>query len=349
MRKWVFDSFGSEDNLRLTESEVEPPGPLDAEVRLTAVGVNPVDRSTISGRFDWIPRPHTPGAEGVGVVTRVGEQVNSVKKGERVALYPQLFCGRCRYCMAGEESACLSNTHIDSAPGVIGVASQGCWSETMVIPAQNLVPIPSGLDDAQAAGLPVDGMTAYHLLERSGARTGETVLVMGAAGGVGVYSVQFAKLRGCHVVAVCSTVEQEQKLYSLGVDRVVRRDRSDVAAEVCSATRGLGADVVLDPLGATTWQTSVACLSPLGRYVTCGILTGAKVELNILGLYSKQNAIIGSTVGSRRHLSEVVNLAAAGKIRTMIDSSFSFENIPAALKRLGVHGRTGKVLASLAA
>jgi len=344
MEAWLFDSFGGPENLALREVE-DPKADLgSAIVEVTHAGVNPVDRSILSGRFDWISLPHVPGAEFIGRVTEVPDWAHWLKRGQRVAVMPNLFCGRCYYCVNGNESSCLQNSRIEKEPYLLAIHRQGGWAEKVVVPLQNIVPLPDSIDSEQACTLPVDGLTAWHLTRRVGPKAGETALIMGSTGGIGTFAVQIVKLHGCVVIAVVGDDEHSEAMSKLGADHVVNRNKVDVAKRVKELTSGRGVDIVVDPVGAATWKTSVASLAPMGRYVTCGVLTGASVELSLLSLYSMQHQIIGSTTGSKKDLYSVVQLMAQKRINAVVDSVHPFSELRKAFARLGQHGRFGKVI-----
>lgn len=347
MKAWVLDGFGGMDKLRL--GDVSRPSAKDGEVVIDVkvAGVNPVDRSTIVGRFDWIKTPFVPGAEFAGVVESAGSGCDGISAGMRVLVNPKIFCGHCHYCLRGEESACLSNAHISSAPHIIGVSRQGGWREKADVPCVNLVPIPDGLSFRDACTLGVDGATAWHLMKRARPKLNDFVLVVGSTGGVGTFAVQIARMYGCEVAAVVGSGAQAQKAKELGADHVIDRNAQNVPQSVRDLTEGRGADIVIDPLGSSTFGTSSSSLAPLGRYVTCGTLTGAKSELSLLHLYSMQVEYVGSTTFSRADMNEVLSATAGRKLKPQIDSVFGFERIPEAMKRLDEHGRFGKVLVEL--
>ncbi len=343
MKAWSLDRLGSYEHLRVNDEPETEPAKGEVTVRITMAGVNPIDRSVITGRFPWLQLPHVPGAEFIGEITRTGEGVSHLQAGTKVAVNPKLFCGRCHYCLRGKESACLGNEHIDSAPYLIGLQRHGGWSDYVNVPAVNAVQIPDGLESEQAVSAPVDGATAWHLVSRMRPEIGEIALVMGATGGVGMFAIQMLRMHGCEVIAVTGTKEQQSMVKSLGADHVVLRS-GDIPSEVRYLTGGRGADLVVDPLGAATWQSSASSLAPMGRYATCGTLTGVKAEINLLHLYSIQAEYVGSTGADRGDLDRVLKLMKAGKLRGIADSIFPFDRLPDALKRLDEHGRNGKIL-----
>ena len=344
MKAWVFDSFGGSEKLTLRDIPEAKAGAGEVVVDVKVAGVNPVDRSTIAGRFDWITPPFVTGAEFAGVVASVGEGVEGVSPGTRVVVNSRLFCGRCRNCLMGEESACLSNRYIERAPYILGVMREGGWRERANIPAQILTPLPVNLSFRDACTLSVDGATAWWVVRRARPRLNDFALVVGAKGGIGSFAGQVAKLYGCEVAAVISGEEQAQRMKQLGADHVINRKDGQISDSVKELTGGRGADVVIDPLGSATFSSSYLSLAPLGRYATCGTLTGVKAELSILHLYSMQVEFVGSTTFSRSDMNEAVSAMARGKLKPQIDSVYKFEELSAAMKRLDEHGRFGKVL-----
>ncbi|MEM0272770.1 MAG: zinc-binding dehydrogenase [Thermoprotei archaeon] len=343
MRAWRIESFGGGDKLHLAEVEQPRAGRGEAVVRVAYAGVNPVDRSIVSGRFQWIHLPHTPGAEFVGTVEELGGDTPGVKVGDRVAVMPNLFCGECHYCVRGEESSCLANPNIEREPYLLAIHGDGGWAEYVRVPTRNLVSLPQNLDFKEASTLPVDGLTAWHMLRRVWPRPGELVVVVGSTGGVGSFALQFAKIYGCSVVAVVGGEAQARAALELGADYVVDRSE-DLARFVRSVNGGRGADIVVDPVGSATWNASFLALAPMGRYVTCGVLTGTAAQLDLLRLYSMQVEVIGSTVGSRADMRRVLELASKNRFKPLIDSSYTFEELGKAYARLNEHGRRGKVV-----
>lgn len=344
VRAWRFHKFGGAEALALDDVPLPEAGTRDVILQVRYAGVNPVDRSTISGRFDWITLPHIPGSEFSGVVQSVGKGVSSVNCGDRVVVMPKLFCGRCYYCIRGDESLCLENPRMRREPYIIGVYTGGGWAEYTRVPESNVFRIPDGLDVAQATTLAVDGFTAWHMFERARLSMDDVVLVMGATGGVGSFLVQLAHMAGCETVAVVSSAVQAEAAAGLGADHVVDRSELDVVKSVKEITHGRGVDVAFDPLGSATWSISTSALAPAGRYVTCGVLTGSEVNLSLLELYSMQFEIVGSTTGSKRDFVRVLEAMSRGRVKGLIDSVFPFTSAREALSRLSQHGRLGKVL-----
>ena len=297
----------------------------DVLVRVAMAGVNPIDRFTVAGAVQARPMPHVPGAEFVGEVIDPG--ASGFKRGDRVVVYSRLFCGVCRHCLRGETQLC-------EAGGLIGVATHGGWAELAAVPARNLVRTSAPLEEV--VGLPVGGLTAYNMLRRAGVSPGERVAVVGATGNVGVFAVQLAKLLGAYVVAVTRRADRfATELKRLGADEVLTPQE---------ASRAGGFDVVVDPVGAGTWELSFSMLARGGRYVTAGALTGGEVRLDLRRLYGAQLSVLGSTGGRRADLDVLVELAERGRIKTPISQRYRLEQAAEALKALDSPERLGKVI-----
>jgi len=343
MRHWQYAAFGGPDQLALVESPRPEPGPGEVLIRVTRCGVNPIDVSTMSGRFKGLGLPHTPGAEVAGVVEALGAGVSEARAGARVAVAFRLFCNRCYYCLRGREIDCAGFAQAPG-PAIFGVITNGGMGEYVVVPALNALLVPDGVSDDQACAAALDGATAYHLVDRAGVRDGEGVLVVGATGGVGSFAVQFAAQRGATVWGLGRGPAAEARLRAWGAAAALDRDAEDVAARVQELSGGRGVDVALDPVGAGTWPLSMGALAQGGRYATCGILTGAEVQLNLGPFYTRQQQVIGSTGGSRGDLATVLAALQAGRIEAPIWRTYPLEEAPAAFAALKEPGRIGKVL-----
>lgn len=349
MRAWQFSGFGDIDKLGIREIGQSCPGPGEVRVTVSFAGINHVDRLVVNGRLKWVSLPKTPGAEYVGTVSEAGEGVHDFHRGDRVAVFPKMFCGRCRYCLAGQEGVCLSGWNPERAPvdlstNMLPSSMDGGWAEEALIPSRNLVKLPESLGFREAACLPLSAMTASHIVSRVRPSPGESAVVVGANGGVGHFAVQLLNLSGLAVIAIASSASQEEAMKSLGADFVIARDAGNVRESILSQTGGYGADIIVDSIGQATFRESLNSLAPCGRYVTAGTLSGPFSELSLMQLYSRQLELIGSTTGSRRDLEAVVDLASRGKMKGVVAGEYAFEELPAALEEHAKGGRLGKIL-----
>jgi NADPH:quinone reductase len=236
-----FHHTGGPEVLRWEEVAPGRPGPGQALVRHTAVGVNFIDTYHRTGLYP-ATLPSGLGMEAAGVVQAVGEGVDWIAPGDRVAY---------------------------------GGGPPGAYAEQRVMPADKLVPLPDGVDDRVAAAAMLKGMTAEYLVRRTyEVKPGDTVLVHAAAGGVGLLLCQWAKHIGATVIGTVGTDEKAELARSSGCDHPIVYTREDFVARVRELTGGVGVPVVYDSVGRTTWQGSLACLRPRGLMVTFGNASG---------------------------------------------------------------------------
>ena len=189
----------------------------------------------------------------------------------------------------------------------------------MVAPAKNLVKMPDDIDFPEACAPLLVTLTAWRMLiNRGKLRAGETVLVVGAGGGVNSASIQIAKLAGAIVYVVASNAEKAEKARELGADFVIDRSRADWGREVQRLTAKRGVDLVVDNVGAATLNTSMAVVARGGRIVIVGNTSGPQVEIDIRKIFGKQISLIGSTSGSPQDFRDITRLLWSGKIKALI-------------------------------
>ncbi len=339
MKAITFHHPGGPDVLRYEDVPDPVPGAGEALVQVKACALNHLDL-IVRGRGPaaGLPWPHITGADAAGIVAGLGPGVTGVAPGTAVALNPALSCGRCPYCLAGEQSLC---DHF----GILGRDARGGMAEYVVVPAQNLHPLPAGYTLVEAAAAPLVFMTAWRMLvSKANIQPGERVLVVGAGGGVATASIQIAQLLGATVYASTGGPEKVRRARALGADAAIDYRAEDVAAAVARLTAGQGVDVVCDSVGAATWQTSLRCLGKGGRYVTCGATTAPLTELDLRLLWRKQVSLHGSTMANDREFRAVMGLLAAGKLRPVVDRVFPLRDASAAETYLEAASQFGKVV-----
>ncbi|MGB6673537.1 MAG: alcohol dehydrogenase catalytic domain-containing protein, partial [Candidatus Nitrosopolaris sp.] len=297
MKAAIFEKPGLE-NLEI-KHDVEQPKITDHDVliRVEAAGVNPIDHFVVSGTRPIEPIPHIPGAETSGVIEEAGLHVTSLDKGDRVIVYNKAFDGICDMCLSGNDMLCRNG-------GLIGVATNGGFAEYITVPEKNVFKIPDEMQWELAASLPVTTLTPYHALKEAALKVNESLVIFGASGNTGMMAIQFGKKMGAKVIAV----SKDDWVKDFGADYVIGEyDR--VVEKINELTQGKMADVVLNSLGVQTWENSFASVGLNGRLVTFGGLTGADVKLNIQSLYSKQVKLIGSTGGTRKEITELIDMS----------------------------------------
>ncbi|WP_459193768.1 zinc-binding dehydrogenase [Halosimplex sp. J119] len=244
--------------------------------------------------------PHVPGSDAAGVVESVGEGVTRFEPGDRVAVSAGVSCGDCEFCRDGEPSQCV-DYHI------IGEHVPGVHAEYAAVPEDNLVAVPEGVDWATAAAAPLVFGTAWRmLLTRADLRAGESVLVLGASGGVGHAAVQIADFAGAEVFATASTEEKLEFAREIGADHAINYEEVDFAEEIRELTDGRGVDVVADHVAGETWDDSLKTLAKGGRLVTCGATDGARPQTNVNRLFWNQLSVLGSTMATPGELDDAL-------------------------------------------
>ena len=334
MKAAIFEKPGLE-NLQI-KHDVEQPKITDHDVliRVKAAGVNPIDNITISGTRDVKPLPHIPGAETSGEIEKIGKHVSRLKDGDRVIVYNRVFDGTCDMCLNQCEMLCRNGGK------EIGVVTNGGFAEYIAVPEKNAFKIPNEMSWELVASLPVIALTPYHALKQATLKVNEFLVIFGASGNTGMMATQFGKKMGAKVIAV----SKDNWVKDMGADYVISEyDR--VAEKVNELTQGKMADVVLNSLGVQTWENSFASVGPNGRWVTFGGLTGADVKLNIQSLYSKQIKLIGSTGGTRKEITELIDMSK--ELRTRVWKKFTLDEAKEALQALFAKERDGKILLNI--
>ncbi|MDE1853077.1 MAG: zinc-binding dehydrogenase [Thaumarchaeota archaeon] len=334
MKAVRYHSPGSPDVLSFEDAPVPEPRAGEVLVRVKACGVNRIDIWARSGRYNTA-LPHTLGTDVAGEVVVSNDR--AVMPGSNVLVYPVLSDGTCAYCRRGAPNLCLSR-------GFVGVATDGGYAEFVKVPAKNLIPSEK-VDPNVAATLPVNYGTAWSGLA-SRARVGpdDTVLVWGAAGGLGNAAVQVAKYLGAKVIAAVGDDAKSSFVKSTGADHVVNNRTEDLAERVRSFTGGLGASVVFDHVGGDTWGKSIECLARGGRMVTLGLTSGAKSDVDVRRVYSDQLSIIGTYGQSKGDIEHVLELVAEGKLKPSIYKELPLSSARDAHEIIESRGIQGKIL-----
>jgi NADPH:quinone reductase-like Zn-dependent oxidoreductase len=341
----VLVSTGGIQHLRVQElpdPTIRSPG--DVRVRIQAMALNHLDLFVTAGLAGvGYSFPHVVGSDGAGTVEELGPGVSQLQRGDRVMINPTISCGVCPPCLGGEESLCQRLQ-------VLGEHRPGTAAEFVILPAENLAPIPEAMPWAQAAAFSLASLTAWRMLTtRARLQPGETVLIWGIGGGVALAALQVARVIGARTIVTSGTDAKLDTARMLGAEILINHTRSsDVAAEVRDRTGGLGADVVVDSVGEQSWSRSLRCLRRGGRLVICGATTGPMVSLDLRRLFWHQWSILGSTLGSRREYAEVVGLARQGKLWPVVDSVVPLEQAVAAFERLSRGEQVGKLVVEVA-
>lgn len=322
MRAMVIHRHGGPEVLTHEPEWPEPvAGPGEIVVRVRACALNPLDVFTREGMpGEPTPLPHITGGDIAGVVETTGAGVATPRVGDRVMLNPSWGCGRCEYCRAGEVPKCI-RVHM------LGEMDPGGLAELVKCPAGQAIPLPDGYGFAEAACLPITFGTAWRMLvTHARVQPGEDVLVHGAVGGVGLAAVQIAKLAGARVFATASTSEKVDRATELGADVAINYTEDaewDVTLRRLTGKRGV--DVVIETIGAATWERSIRALGKGGRLVTTGATSGPIGPTDIRYLFRREHTIQGSNGWTHNDLLTIARLAFAGRLRPVIDRVLPLE------------------------
>jgi NADPH:quinone reductase-like Zn-dependent oxidoreductase len=329
--------FGSPEVLSYEDIPDPKPRKDQVLVRVRACALNHLDLWVRNG-LPGVKLPHILGSDAAGEVVESGEYITGFKPGQRVLLSPMHYCGHCAKCIAGVQNQCREFT-------VLGNGVDGGNCELIAVPAANVIPIPDSLDFNQAASVPLVFLTAWHMLVgRAGVRLGQTVLVLGASSGVGVAAIQIAKLFHCRVITTAGDESKLEKAHALGADHGINHYKQKISEEVRRITNKEGVDIVLEHVGAATWDESMKSLKSGGTLVTCGATTGPSVGVDLRHLFARQLRLLGSYMGTMGELHEVLGHVFVGRLRPVVDRTFPLSEIRAAHEYLGKSQMFGKIV-----
>jgi NADPH:quinone reductase-like Zn-dependent oxidoreductase len=316
MQALYFESHGGPEVLRYGEVPDPPPPAADeVTVEIRAAALNHLDLFVREG---WagleLKMPHVGGADGAGVVTAVGEAVSDWRLGDRVVIDPGVSTRSDEWTRRGQDSM---------SPGyqILGEQRPGTLAERLTVPAANLCRIPDDVSFTEAAAPLLVGLTAWNMLiTRARLRPGESVLIVGAGGGLNSFAIQVAKLAGATVYALTSSEAKMERARALGADHVLDyRDEPRWSKPIFKLTGRRGIDVVVDNVGRATIPESIRALTRGGRLVTVGNTSGPVVEIDIRYLFAKQVSWIGATMGSHQEFRTVLAQIWRGRLRPVID------------------------------
>jgi NADPH:quinone reductase-like Zn-dependent oxidoreductase len=339
MKALAFSEFGGPDKLRLQDVPDPTIGPDEVLVRVRACALNHLDLFVREG----IPALKTPlpfwtGCDIAGDVAQVGAAVRGVATGQRVAVNPNLTCGRCEFCHRGEDSLCVRY-------GILGEHAPGGLAQLVKVRGDRVLPLPDHVSYEDAASFVLTNMTAWRMVVTQGqVRAGQDVLILGVGGGVSSTAVQIAKLCGARVLVTSSSDAKLERARELGADIGINYGREDWAKVVWEKTGRRGVDVVIENVGAQTWKQSLRSLVSGGRLVTCGATSGPIGETDIRIVFWKQISIIGSTMANQSEFETVMRLFFQGTLRPIVDEVVPLKDGAAAQQRLADGKQFGKIV-----
>ena len=321
MHAWLCENPTGVDALQWKELPTPQPQAGEVLVEIKAASLNFPDLLIVQNKYQHKPPlPFVPGSEYAGVVAAVGEGVTQLKVGQNVA--------------------CLSGT--------------GGFGTHAIAPAKLCMPLPAGFPFVDAAAFIMIYATSHHaLIDRAQLKAGETVLVLGAAGGVGTAAIQIAKAAGARVIAAASTDEKCELCRSIGADATINYTRENLREAIKAATGGKGPDVIYDPVGGDFAEPALRSIAWRGRYLVVGFAAGPIPSLPLNLALLKGASIVGVFWGdySRREpkanaamMGELAQWYAQGKVKPVIDRTMPMADLKAAYARMGSRAVQGKLV-----
>ena len=334
MKAILMRELGSPEAWRLEEFDDPRPGPGEVVVNLRAAALNHRDLFILQGLYPGITLPVIPGSDGAGVVGQLGEGVDPAWLDREVVIEPGLDWG------PDERSQ-------SPRYRILGMPEHGTFAEKIRIPVGNLQPTPPHLSPAEAAALPLAGLTAYRaVVTRARIKAGEKVLITGIGGGVALMALQLARHLGAEVFVTSSSEEKVARATALGAAGGVTYHDPNWGRRLVEMTSG-GPHVVIDSAGGESIETAIRIVRTAGRIVFYGATTGLPGNFDLYRAFFKQLDILGSTMGSPREFSALVKLYAESGLRPPVDRVFPLAEAPAAGHHLLSAAQFGKVVLSL--
>ncbi|MDV3293597.1 MAG: zinc-binding dehydrogenase [Nitrososphaerales archaeon] len=336
MKAVRFESPGGPEVLKYGDAPTPSTSEGEVLVKVAACGVNRIDIWLRSGRYKTYV-PHILGADVCGEVASAPPRATELKVGQRAVVYPSLSDWSCRYCLAGYPNRCVSG-------GLLGAVADGGYADYVKVPARNLVDAGS-LDPKLAAAVPVNFATAWSAFaERACVRPGDTILVWGAAGGVGHAAVQVAKLLGAQVIGVAGGKEKRTFVIDNGADHFIDHTTEDVPARAKEITGGHGVDYVFDDVGGDTWEKSLESLAKGGTVLSVALTSGAASTVDVGRLYRNELNIVGVFAFRREALVRVLRLVAEERLKPRIFRELPLKSAKQAHEILESRKIEGKIL-----
>jgi NADPH2:quinone reductase len=326
MKAWLLDDLTGLDRLRLAEAPDPVPQPGEAIVEIDFAALNPADRYLAEGQYPAKPAlPHILGRDGIGTVVALGPDVSGVRVGDRRVILR----------------------------GVVGVDKPGTFAERVAVPVQNLVEVPAGWSEQEAAGATLVYLTAYQALTQwETLPPSAVVLVTGASGGVGVAAVQLAAAMGHRVIALSRSPEKSQRLRQIGAAATFDPEDPQWRKALGAMLAPRRVDLAIDNIGGKLLPQVIETLGELGKVSLVGRLAGPVPNFNTASLFFRRIRLGGVAVGayanaeSRLAWQEVLKLLSRSAARPLVDHLFPFDQLPEAFNRLA-QGPMGKVLVAV--
>ncbi|TVX94802.1 alcohol dehydrogenase catalytic domain-containing protein [Cohnella terricola] len=336
MKSVVMRDIGGPDCLVVQDVPKPKPSLGEVLVKVTATGICYHDLLDRAGKLHGPQAGSILGHEVAGEVVELGQQVSGLQIGQPVVLFHRMFCNQCQYCLRGRQDLCRNS-------GILGSNRPGGYGEYVCVPSRNVIPVPANiLPEAAALAVCPIGTSVRAVVTVANVHPGDTVLITGASGGLGLHQIQVAKSRGARVIGITSSASKEEIIRSVGADEVVISTDLKFSAEVWRLTGKQGVQAVLENVVSSTFGESLRCLAPNGIAVVLGNTEMKKVELDPGLVISRRLRIEGSGNPTLQDVQRALHLISSGQVKPIIDRIVPFSCAAEAhsiLEQRGVSGR----------
>ena len=341
MKAIYIDGHGGNEVVHLGERPAPVRRNGEVLIHMQASTLNQVDlymRNSGAGISHQLPQ--NLGLEGFGHVAACDDD-NGLVVGDGVIIHPGISCGECEFCQRGDDVLCTRMS-------LVGEHRDGTWSQWLSVPRHNVFPAPAYLSPLEAAALGVTHLTAWRMVVTKGQlEPRQTVLIFGIGGGVSVAALQIALAIGARVIVTSRHAHKLERAIAMGAAHVIHTPEEDIVKSVMSFTNGRGVDLVIENIGEATWGAAMKSLVRGGRLVTCGATSGDQPPADLRRLFIRQLQILGSTLGNRHELQDLLEFCEQHKVRPVIDRVFPMEAIHDAFDMLARAEQFGKIALDL--
>jgi NADPH:quinone reductase-like Zn-dependent oxidoreductase len=341
MKAAFINEHGDLNKIQFGEVNIPKIRPSEVLIETKFGAFNHLDLFVIKG---WkgltLSMPHVMGADGSGIIKEVGSDVTTLNKGDKVTINPGLSCGKCEFCLSGQQVFCRQFN-------ILGEHSWGTFAQYFKVPEISVLKIPDHYPLDKAAAAPLTFLTAWRMLmTQAKIKSGEFIFIHGAGGGVATAAIQIAKHFGAIVITTTSNEAKIEQAKKLGADHVINyKEMKDFPKYVYTElTNKHGIDVVIDNVGQETFVNSIQMLRPGGRLITCGATSGPFAQVTIANIFWKHLEIKGSTMSNQGEFRDVMKLVLEEKLNPVIDKVFPLEQIKQAAQYLNDGKQFGKIL-----
>ena len=338
MKAAYYDKHGSYENIKYGDFPVPEINENEVLIKVKAFSLNHLDIWVMEGKYPIeIPMPHIFASDASGTVEKVGKNVKNVKEGDEVIVYPGISCGYCEKCLSGKDNECINFR-------VLGVIDDGVSAEYVKLPYQNVYKKPKGLSFEEASAIGITYTTMWHsIVSRGKIKEGDVILIHGGGSGVGTAGIQIAKAFNATVITTVGDDWKIKKAKETGADFVINYRKEDFVEKVREITDNNLCDIVIDHIGSQTFNGSLDCGKKSSKVITFGTTTGAEVNINLRKIFGKNQSIHGVYMGTKGEVFDYLKLFPH-KLKPVIDSIFSFEEIKKAYKKLLSRQFFGKIV-----